>query len=121
MIGVVVRGDVDAMDRTTRQIVRSVRAQVPSTAFVVTSTGSLRGARGEDAAAIAQRVDASLGSQVIAASAADGLFLDRAVATQASITAAGVSDAMEAERTPAGAPLFAGTFPSFAVAFARYC
>ena len=36
VIGVVVRGDVDAMDRTTRQIVRSVRAQVPSTAFVVT-------------------------------------------------------------------------------------
>ncbi|HEY5858887.1 MAG TPA: hypothetical protein VIX62_01210, partial [Actinomycetota bacterium] len=108
-------------DRTTRQIVRSVRAQVPSTAFVVTSTGSLRGARGEDAAAIAQRVDASLGSQVIEASAADGLFIDRTVATQASITAAGVSDAMEAERTPAGSPVFAGTFPSFAVAFARYC
>ena len=121
VIGVVVRGDVDAMDRTTRQIVRSVRAQVPSTAFVVTSTGSLRGARGEDAAAIAERVDTSLGSPVIAASAADGLFLDRTVATQASITAAGVSDAMETERTPAGTPLFADTFPSFAVAFARYC
>jgi hypothetical protein len=121
VIGVVVRGDVDAMDRTTRQIVRSVRAQVPSSAFVVTSTGSLRGARGEDAAAIAERVDTSLGSPVIAASAADGLFLDRTVATQASITAAGVSDAMETERTPAGTPLFADTFPSFAVAFARYC
>jgi hypothetical protein len=121
VIGVVVGGDVDVMDRTTRQIVRSVRAQVPSTAFVVTSTGSLRGSRGEDAAAIAERVDTSLGSPVIAASAADGLFLDRTVATQATITAAGVSDAMDAERTPTGASLFAGTFPSFAVAFARYC
>ena len=48
---------------------------------------------------------------MIAASAADGLFLDRTVATQASITAAGVSDAMETERTPAGTPLFADTFP----------
>jgi hypothetical protein len=120
VIGVVVHGDVDAMDRATRQIVRAVRAQVPSTAFVVTSTGSLRGA-GEDAAAVAQRVNISLGSPVIAASAADGLFLDRTVATRASVTAAGVSDAMSAERSSTGDPLFAGTFPSFAVAFARYC
>ena len=89
--------------------------------FAIAGTGSSRGSGAFDAARVADQVDAATGNPVVEATAGGGLFLDRGVATGANITAAQVSDAMDAVTTPAGDPLFADTFPSFAVAFARYC
>ncbi len=53
--------------------------------------------------------------------AADGLFLDRDVLVERSITSQRVADALRSERSLAGEPLFADVYPSFAVAFSRYC
>ena len=46
---------------------------------------------------------------------------DRAVLVDRSLTAQHVADALRAERGAGDVPLFADVYPSFAVAFSRYC
>jgi len=87
----------------------------------VAATGSLAGGgRGEDALGIAADVDSTLGAPVVAQVAADGLFLDRDVLVDRSLTAQQVADAMRGVDA-GGQPLFDDVYPSFAVAFSRYC
>ena len=99
MLGVVLDGEVGRVDAATSAVVSSIRERVPNTTFVVTATGSLAGGgRGEDAHGIAADVDAALGAPVVAEVAADGLFLDRDVLVDRSLTAQQVADAMRARR-----------------------
>ena len=93
----------------------------PEATFVIAGTGSLAAPNALDASDLAADVDASVGAPVVEATAADGLFLDRGVLVDRSLTAQQVADALRAERGPGGGPLFADVYPSFAVAFSRYC
>ena len=52
---------------------------------------------------------------------ADGLFLDRDVLVERSITSAQVAEALRRERSSIDEPLFGDVYPAFAVAFSRYC
>lgn len=121
VLGVVLDGEVGRVDAATSAIVSSIRDLVPNTTFVVTSTGSLAGGgRGENALGIAADVDSALGAPVVAEVAAGGLFLDRDVLVDRSLTAQQVADAMRGVDA-GGQPLFDDVYPSFAVAFSRYC
>ena len=100
---------------------QAVRADVPGATFVIAGTGSPPAPGALDASGLASAVEASVGAPVVAATAADGLFLDREVLVDRSLTAQHVADALRAERGAGDVPLFADVYPSFAVAFSRYC
>lgn len=125
LIGIVLRGSVPAMDRTTRAIVETVRSTIPDSATVFTATGSLATAGdGVDAAsALAQAVDSSFttDTSLVLAAGSSGLFPDEETALDAGISTQQVADAMRAQTAPDGSALFADTFPSFTVRFGRYC
>ena len=121
LLGIVLGGRVARVDAATADVVVAIRELVPDATFVVAGTGSTRNKGSIDAADLGSRVDASLGADVVRGVAADGLFLDRAVLVERSITSERVADALRRERSPNGAPLFADVYPSFAVAFSRYC
>jgi hypothetical protein len=121
VIGVVLEGSIPAMDRTTEQLVDLVRGRVPLASFAVAATGSAATPGGMSAAAVVTQVEDSLGASVVAAQGSGGLFIDRDISSQRSITADTVATAMGAARGYDGAVLFTDTFPSFAVSFARYC
>lgn len=125
VLGVVVHGAVGSMDRETEALVATVRARVPGSLIVLAGTGS-RTTR--DAAAlplgarkVAGDVDAALGEAVVAGTVAGGLFLDPKAMDAAHLTADAVVRQMAALPTPAGGPVFSQAFPSFSVAFARFC
>jgi hypothetical protein len=110
------------MDRETAAIVHAVRTDDPEATFAVAGTGSLH-LDGEHVTghAVAGRVDRSLGSDVVDATAGGGLFLDADALQQANLSAADAVGSMNEAIAPSGAPLFADAFPAFSVAFARYC
>jgi hypothetical protein len=121
VLGVVLDGRVHEVDSATADVIETVRTQVPDATFVIAGTGSLAGPEALDAADLAAAVDASIGAPIVAATAAGGLFLDRGVLVDRSLTAQQVADALRVERGPDGGRLFADVYPSFAVAFSRYC
>ncbi len=88
--------------------------------FVVTATGSTT-IDATGASTIVDHANTSLDASIIAAAGVGGLFVDRSAAAERSITAAAVATTMATARAPDGERLFADTFPSFAVSFARYC
>ena len=121
VLGIVLEGPIARLDATTADVVAAIRELVPDATFVVAGTGSTRRDGSIDAAELGSRVDESLGSDVVQAVAADGLFLDRDVLVERSITSQRVADALRSERSLDGESLFADVYPSFAVAFSRYC
>ena len=121
VLGVVLDGRVREVDPATADVVEAVRAVVPDATFVIAGTGSLAAPEALDASDVVAAIDASVGAPVVAATAADGLFLDRGVLVDRALTAQQVADALGAERGPGGDRLFADVYPSFAVAFSRYC
>ncbi|MGZ8614088.1 MAG: hypothetical protein ACXWX4_05335, partial [Actinomycetota bacterium] len=121
VLGVVLDGSLAEVDRGTADVVTTIRELVPEATFVVAGTGSLRSGAGDDAAELATNVDASLGVPVVEGTAADGFFLDRGVMVEGSLTAQQVADELRRERSRRGDALFDDVYPSFAVAFSRYC
>jgi hypothetical protein len=120
LLGVVLRGPVRHVDGLTRSIVAGVSRRVPRATFVLTATGSLRvGGDTERASNVESAVRDT--TRVIGGSASGGFFLDQRAAAAAGISSQQVVDAMRAQTTSGGAPLFADAFPSFAVRFGRYC
>ena len=122
VLGVVLDGPPRRADEATAQVVDAVRAAVPDATFVIAGTGSL-GPRSPDVdARIVQRqVDGVLDAPVVLDPAADGLFLDRDVMVERSLTTQRVADAMRTLGSSGEPTLFADVYPSFAVAFSRYC
>ena len=121
VLGVVLEGSIREVDRATAEVVAVVDAYVPTSTVVIAGTGAVRGPRGVDASEIALEVEASVAAPVVDAPASDGLFLDRTVLVERSLTTQRVADALRAVGGPGGPSLFADVYPSFAVAFARYC
>jgi hypothetical protein len=126
VLGIVLRGSVSAMDRTTRGIVEAVQARIPDAAMVVTATGSLETTSDtvDAGETLTPAIDAAIATEtpIILSAGAGGLFPDEAVARDAGVSTQQVADAMRAQTAPGGTgPLFADTFPSFTVRFGRYC
>lgn len=121
ILGVVLHGHMQRMDRQTGAIVAEVRRQVPDATFVLTTTGAAYGAL-DDPPDVATSVNNALGSPVVAASVAGGLFLDEAAMIASGVTSDAVVRAMDTLKSPSfGTPLFADAYPGFAVGFSRYC
>ena len=124
VLGVVLDGPLAHVDGATARLVRMIRSFEPRATFVIAGTGSLRtdnmtGAIG--VTAVASLVDEALGAPVVEAASADGLFLDQGVLAEHSIATQRTVDALTQATDRDGAPLFADVYPSFAVAFSRYC
>ncbi|HEX7248218.1 MAG TPA: hypothetical protein VF351_08980 [Actinomycetota bacterium] len=121
MLGVVIGGPVERADADTAEIVAAIGRLVPDAVFVVAGTGSTRSDATVDASELTARIEASIGADVSQAIGAGGVFLDRDVMIERSITADRVADAMRGARAATGGRLFSDAYPSFAVAFSRYC
>ncbi len=121
VLGVVLGGPVARLDAATADVVATIRGLVPGATFVVAGTGSTRSDGSIEASELGSRVDEALRADVVQEVAADGLFLDREVLVERSITSQRVVDALRSERSLDGEVLFADVYPSFAVAFSRYC
>lgn len=100
-----------ADDRVTGLIVEEVLAAVPDATIVVTATGSVRAPGAVAASAPAGVVPGGRGA------VAGGFFIDRSTPT----TASDVIDAMRAQTTPDGSPLYDDAFAAYAVRFGKYC
>jgi hypothetical protein len=118
VLGVVLAGS--SADRQTLAIVSSVRRVVPNATFIVTASGATAGS-GRTGDSVVHEVAAAIGSPVVAASVAGGLFLDQSVMAANDITSDDVVRAMDAMTAPDGSPLFADAYPGFAISFSRYC
>jgi hypothetical protein len=121
LLGVVLEGSVAQVDEETADIVATIREMTPGATFVIAGTGSLGERAGIDASSLGGVIDDAVGAPVVEAAAADGYFLDRAVLVDRALTAQRVADVLRSQREPDGAPIFADIYPSFAVAFSRYC
>ncbi len=120
ILGVVLSGMPERMDRDTGRIVERVMRRVPETTFVLTATGDADGG-GVSRLDVAASVDRAVGSPVVASAEAGGLFLDQAVMAANDVTSEDVVRAMDAMKAPDGTPLFADAYPGFAISFSRYC
>ncbi len=122
MLGVVLDGPLETMDRRTGAIVDTVTAAVPDATVVVTATGSQRAAtHALPGAAVARRLNAAVGAPVVSAAGSDGVFLDPAVVTSRGISSDQVATALRGLLGTDEQPLVLDAYPSFSVAFARYC
>jgi len=122
MLGVVLSGPLETMDRRTGTIVDAVTAAVPDATVVVTATGSQRAAtHALQGAGIARRLDAAVGAPVVSAVGSDGVFLDPAVVTSRGISSDEVATALRGLLGTDERPIVLDAYPSFSVAFARYC
>ena len=120
MLGVVLSGTPQRMDRDTGRIVTAVMRREPDSTFVITATGDAYGV-GTAEPDVAAAVDRAVGSHVVSRAVAGGLFLDQAVMAANDITSDDVVRAMDAMTAPDGTPLFADAYPGFAISFSRYC
>ena len=121
ILGVVLNGAIDRMDRQTAAIVAAVQQRVPDATFVLTTTGSANGSLDTHPPDVASSVDRAVGAPVVSATVPGGLFLDQQVMAAKDITSDDVVRAMDALKSPFGTPLFADAYPGFAVSFSRYC
>ena len=122
LMGVVLRGPVGSLDRTTHRIVDTVRARVPDATFAITATGSgtpMAGAVPADT--VARQLEDSLHAPLVTAAAPGGLFLDEERVATSGIGADAVATALLERSAPGGEALFTDAYPAYAVALARYC
>lgn len=120
IVGVVLSGMPERMDRDTGRIVDVVMRRAPDATFVLTATGDATGG-GIARPDVAEAVDRAVGSPVVSRAVAGGLFLDQTIMAADDITSDDVVRAMDAMTTPIGTPLFADAYPGFAISFSRYC
>jgi hypothetical protein len=121
LLAVVMRGSIARMDRGLRQLVSAAEdATGGRVLVVVTATGPIE-REGVPATAVEAEVERRVGSDVIQATAAGGLFVDQDVLASAGGSDDHVVQALRSLRAPDGASLFADVFPQVAVTFARYC
>jgi len=122
LLGVTLDGSGRRAIHVTRALVTFVLATVPDSTVVLTATGD---ARPEgvtlSADAFVDDVETAIGAPAVGAVAAGGVFVDQDVVTERNISTQRIVDAMMSIRAPSGDRVMADAFPSFAVAFGRYC
>jgi hypothetical protein len=108
LLAIALSGSAANDERATSVIVAQVLRAVPDATLVIAGTGSLD---------VTDPVTATAptGTDTIAAG---GTFLDRGTG---GVTAQSVVDALRAQTSPDGSPLYLDTFASYAVRFGRYC
>ena len=121
LLALVLDGTVDEVDTASADVVGTIRELVPDTTFAVAGTGSLRGVHRAGSARLATAIDAALQAPVVEGTSAGGFFLDGEVLVERSLSAQRVADTLRREGTSDAAPMFGDVYPSFAVAFSRYC
>jgi hypothetical protein len=125
VLGVVLDGSVDGLDRRTEQIVRAARAATRGSVLVVVAgTGTGEGSAGsvDDAGLVRAVEDAVPGdAPAVAATVPGGVFLDERALTAAKVTGQVAVDALLGVTDPQGRAMMADAFQGFAVSFARYC
>ncbi len=105
LLGVVLRGPVGSLDRTTHGIVDAIRARVPDATFAITATGSgtpMAGAVPADT--VARQLEDSLHTPLVTAAAPGGLFLDEERVATSGIGADAVATALLERSAPGGGP-----------------
>jgi hypothetical protein len=121
LLAVVMRGSIAGMDRGLRQLVTAAEEATGGRVLVVvTATGPIE-RDGVHATAVEAEVERRVGTDVIQATAAGGVFVDQDVLASTGGSDDRVVRALRSLRDPDGAPLFADVFPQVAVSFARYC
>jgi hypothetical protein len=125
VLGVVLDGPIERMDRETRRIVSEAqRATSGSTLVAVAGTGSWEGSRlaVSDSALVAAVEDAVPGdAKAVDATVPGGVFLDQQVMLDEQVTGQVAVDAMLSATGPDGERMLSDAFQGFAVSFARYC
>ena len=96
------------------------RAAGGSLTVVVAGTGSARAGRVVSATSVERRVERSVGSNVVEATALGGLFLDQHVLARAGLSKDVALRALLDLRA-GGRPVMADAFPAIAVSLVRYC
>jgi hypothetical protein len=114
----------DALPRADRALASLVdaarRAADGSLTVVMAATGSDEAAHAIPAASVERRVEDSVGSEVVEATAVGGLFLDQKVLARAGL-AKDVALRALLDLRAGGRPLMADAFPAIAVSLVRYC
>jgi hypothetical protein len=125
VLGVVLRGGIERLDRLTRGIVRSTeRATDGSVLVVVAGTGTTERHRiaVPDTTIVDAVEDAVPGNRrVVEATVAGGVYLDRDVLTETAVTGRAAADAMLDVTGSNGEAMMVDAFQGFAVSFSRYC
>lgn len=121
LLAVVMRGQVNAMDRGLRQVVAAAEAATDGRVLVVVSATGPVEPDAIPASTVEHEVEKQLGTDVIEASAAGGFFLDQEILASTGRSDDSVVRALRSLRGPDGEPLLADVFPQVAVTFARYC
>ena len=124
LIGVVLEGDLDSLDRWTARIIAAAdRAAHGRALIVVTGTGDAADATATDGDRVIVQAAAGVpgGTALIEDVVPGGVFLDQDVLAREGATGQSVVDALLAERADDGRPVFRDAFQGFAVSFARYC
>ena len=125
VLGVVLDGAVDRLDRRTERIVDAARtATNGSVLVVVAGTGSSerRPNAVPDADLVRAVEDAVPGDDpAVAATVPGGMFLDQRVLTAAAVTGQVAVEALLGVTDADGREMMADAFQGFAVSFARYC
>jgi hypothetical protein len=126
ILGVVMHGPVDSLDRELRKVVdMAQRATRGHVLVVVAGTGAWSGARGPTTTGpdLLNEVNqlADLSFPPAQAAVPGGVFLDESALIKDKVTGQVVQDAFLHLHDANGDPLMSDAFQSFAVSFSRYC
>jgi hypothetical protein len=114
-------GSVEDVDDALAGLVETGREVAGDTlTVVIAGTGSVRAEDPFPVAQVENRVEGTVGANVVEATALGGLFLDQEVLAQEGLSRDRVLQALR-ELEVDGRPLFADAFPGLAVSLARYC
>lgn len=123
LIGVVLEGDVAALDGWTARIASAARRATGTAVIVVAGTGDVADPAAIDDAPLIADAAAGLpgGGALVEDVVAGGIFLDQAVLAREGVTGQAVVDAMLSLEADDGHAIVRDAFQGFAVSFARYC
>jgi hypothetical protein len=114
-------GSVEDVDDALAGLVETGREVAGDTlTVVIAGTGSVRAEDPFPVAQVENRVEGTVGANVVEATALGGLFLNQEVLAQEGLSRDRVLQAFR-ELEVDGRPLFADAFPGLAVSLARYC
>lgn len=121
LLAITVEGSIADMDRSTEEIMRTVREYRAQASVIVTATGS--SIRNADLIAtdVAGHVDRALEAAVVEGISPGGLYLDQQMLADLAIPEDRVMTALSEMEHMSGRRVFADVFPAIAVSFGRYC
>lgn len=122
ILAVVATGSLPALDRALGKITSAAEEAARGRALlVVVGTGGDAAEHSLPARRVVRSIERGIGGvRVVAATAAGGIFVDRAVMARGAVDPSSLSRAAR-DATIGGRRIFADVFPAIAVSLARYC